>query len=240
MTQSPAPIREALIVAPEYILEDIDQEVSPVVETSYQELSALPDEDVWQRIRGGFAMKPLNNRLIQRHEKWYASHPEYVLRMSERANRYLYYIVEEVERRGMPSEIALLPIIESAFNPGANSVASASGIWQFIPSTGKHFGMEQNWWYDGRRDIIGATNGALDYLEKLHKQFGDWELALAAYNYPEVAELVHKIGSQKIVVFTNPQEESFRVGELFIYGLMVMIFYPLLGLILSLKLYKPS
>jgi len=187
LTQPPAPIREALIVAPEYILEDIDQEVSSVAEAIYPELSALPDEDVWQRIRSGFAMKPLNSRLIQRHEKWYAGHPEYVLRMSERANRYLFYIVEEVERRGMPSEIALLPIIESAFNPGANSVASASGIWQFIPSTGKHFGMEQNWWYDGRRDIIGATNGALDYLEKLHKQFGDWELALAAYNWGEGA-----------------------------------------------------
>jgi membrane-bound lytic murein transglycosylase D len=187
LTQPPAPIREALIVAPEYILGDIDQAASSADTANYPVLSALPDEDVWQRIRSGFAMKPLNNRLIKRHEKWYASHPEYVLRMSERANRYLFYIVEEVERRGMPTEIALLPIIESAFNPGANSVASASGIWQFIPSTGKHFGMEQNWWYDGRRDIIGATNGALDYLEKLHKQFGDWELALAAYNWGENA-----------------------------------------------------
>jgi len=187
LTQPPAPIREALIVAPEYILEDLDQATAATFEATYPALSALPDEDVWQRIRSGFAMKPLNSRLIKRHEQWYASHPEYVQRMSERANRYLFYIVEEVERRGMPSEIALLPIIESAFNPGANSVASASGIWQFIPSTGKHFGMEQNWWYDGRRDIIGATNGALDYLEKLHKQFGDWELALAAYNWGEGA-----------------------------------------------------
>ncbi|MBU0688620.1 MAG: LysM peptidoglycan-binding domain-containing protein [Gammaproteobacteria bacterium] len=187
LTQPPAPIREALIVAPEYILEGQDQSVIAASEAEYSELSALADEDVWQRIRSGFAMKPLNSQLIKQHEKWYARHPEYVLRMSERANRYLYYIVEEVERRGMPTEIALLPIIESAFNPGANSVASASGIWQFIPSTGKHFGMEQNWWYDGRRDIIGATNGALDYLEKLHKQFGDWELALAAYNWGENA-----------------------------------------------------
>lgn len=146
-----------------------------------------PSGDLWQRIRNGYGMKDLNSPLIKRHEKWYASHPDYVLRMSERARRYLFYIVEEVERRGMPMEIALLPIIESAFNPGANSVASASGIWQFIPSTGKHFGMEQNWWYDGRRDIIGATNGALDYLQKLHDQFGDWELALAAYNWGENA-----------------------------------------------------
>ena len=146
-----------------------------------------PSGDLWQRIRNGYAMKELNSPLIKRHEKWYASHPDYVLRMSERARRYLFYIVEEVERRGMPMEIALLPMIESAFNPGANSIASASGIWQFIPSTGKHFGMEQNWWYDGRRDIIGATNGALDYLQKLHDQFGDWELALAAYNWGENA-----------------------------------------------------
>lgn len=186
LTQPPAPIREALIISPEYILGDSVSAASET-ENTLPELTALPDEDVWQRIRSGFAMKPLNSRLIKRHEKWYSSHPDYVLRMSERASRYLYYIVEEVERRGMPTEIALLPIIESAFNPGANSVASASGIWQFIPSTGKHFGMEQNWWYDGRRDIIGATNGALDYLEKLHKQFGDWELALAAYNWGENA-----------------------------------------------------
>jgi membrane-bound lytic murein transglycosylase D len=87
----------------------------------------------------------------------------------------------------MPSEIALLPMIESAFNPGAYSTASASGIWQFIPSTGKYFGMQQNWWYDGRRDIVSATNGALDYLQKLHDMFGDWELALAAYNWGENA-----------------------------------------------------
>ena len=191
-TQDAAPIREAMIVAPESVLEleTPNEPATPEVTTlknNYPVLSALPDEDIWQRIRGGFAMKELNSPLIKRHEKWYANHPDYVLRMSERAQRYLFYIAEEVERRGMPSEIALLPIIESAFNPGANSVARASGIWQFIPSTGKHFGMEQNWWYDGRRDIIGATNGALDYLQKLHDQFGDWELALAAYNWGENA-----------------------------------------------------
>ncbi|TAJ76080.1 MAG: LysM peptidoglycan-binding domain-containing protein [Gallionellaceae bacterium] len=132
-------------------------------------------------------MRELNSKLIARHEKWYANRPEYVARMSERSQRYLFYIMEEVERRGMPSEIALLPMIESAFNPGAYSVGRASGIWQFIPSTGKNFGMQQNWWYDGRRDIISATNGALDYLERLHDQFGDWELALAAYNWGEGA-----------------------------------------------------
>ncbi len=194
-TQEAAPIREAMIVAPELelqtpsqpVLLEIQQDAPAAIKVDYPVLSALPDVNVWQRIRSGFAMKELNSPLIKRHEKWYASHPEYVLRMSERAQHYLYYIADEVERRDMPSEIALLPIIESAFNPGANSVARASGIWQFIPSTGKHFGMEQNWWYDGRRDIIGATNGALDYLQKLHDQFGDWELALAAYNWGENA-----------------------------------------------------
>lgn len=145
------------------------------------------EKDIWVRIRSGFAMRDLDSPLIARHEKWYASRPEYVARMSERAQRYLYYITEEVERRGMPSEIALLPMIESAFNPGAYSSSRASGIWQFIPSTGKNFGMEQNWWYDGRRDIVSATNGALDYLQKLHDMFGDWELALAAYNWGEGA-----------------------------------------------------
>jgi peptidoglycan lytic transglycosylase D len=143
--------------------------------------------DLWQRIRDGFAMQELDSPLVARQEKWYANRPDYVARMTERAQRYLYYIVEEVERRGMPTEIALLPMIESAFNPGAYSTSRASGIWQFIPSTGKKYGMDQNWWYDDRRDIISATAGALDYLQKLHDQFGDWELALAAYNWGEGA-----------------------------------------------------
>lgn len=143
--------------------------------------------DLWHRIRSGFAMRELDSPLVARHEKWYASRPDYMARMTERSQRYLFYITEEVERRGMPAEIALLPMIESAFNPGANSIARASGLWQFIPSTGKNFGMQQNWWYDERRDIISATNGALDYLEKLHGQFGDWQLALAAYNWGEGA-----------------------------------------------------
>ncbi|MBI3221695.1 MAG: transglycosylase SLT domain-containing protein [Nitrosomonadales bacterium] len=143
--------------------------------------------DLWGRIRSGFAMRDLESPLVAKHEQWYANRPDYVARMTERARRYLYYITSEVERRGMPSEIALLPMIESAFNPGAYSTSRASGIWQFIPSTGKNFGMQQNWWYDGRRDIVSATTGALDYLQKLHDMFGDWELALAAYNWGEGA-----------------------------------------------------
>jgi len=143
--------------------------------------------DLWVRARAGFAMRELDSPLIAKHEQWYANRPDYVARMTERAGRYLYFIMGEVERRGMPTEIALLPMIESAFNPGAYSVSRASGIWQFIPSTGKNFGMAQNWWYDGRRDIVSATTGALDYLQKLHDMFGDWELALAAYNCGEGA-----------------------------------------------------
>lgn len=155
-------------------------------------LELIPDAepevgDLWERVRNGFAMRDLNSRLVAKHEKWYARHPEYMLRMTERARRYLHYITVEVERRGMPSEIALLPMIESAFNPDALSVSRASGIWQFMPYTGKKFGMEQNWWYDGRRDIVSATHGALDYLQNLHGMFGDWELALAAYNWGEGA-----------------------------------------------------
>ncbi|MDP1594480.1 MAG: transglycosylase SLT domain-containing protein [Gallionella sp.] len=155
-------------------------------------LTLIPEDelnnmDLWQRLRGGFAMQELDSPLIAKHEQWYASRPEYIARMMDRGSRYLYYITSEVERRGMPSEIALLPMIESAFNPGAYSTSNASGLWQFIPSTGKVFGLQQNWWYDGRRDITSATTGALDYLEKLHAMFGDWELALAAYNWGEGA-----------------------------------------------------
>ncbi len=147
----------------------------------------LTQNDLWQRIRNGFAMHDLDSPLIARHEQWYADRPDYVARMMERSQRYLYFITEEVEKRGMPTEIALLPMIESAYNPGAYSIGNASGIWQFIPSTGRNFGLQQNWWYDGRRDIVNATKGALDYLQKLHDQFGDWELALAAYNWGEGA-----------------------------------------------------
>jgi len=141
--------------------------------------------DLWERIRDGFAMEELDSPLVQNHVAWYTNRPEYVQRMVERSQLYLYHIVEEVETRGMPTEVALLPMIESAFNPKAYSTSHASGIWQFIPSTGKHFGLEQNFWYDGRRDVTAATDAALDYLQKLHDMFDSWELALAAYNWGE-------------------------------------------------------
>jgi membrane-bound lytic murein transglycosylase D len=168
---------------PETPIAQKTQEIS----TSNPTTSGTATQDLWARIRSGFVMKDIDSKLVAKHEKWYANHPDYVERMTDRARRYLFFITEEVERRGMPSEIALLPMVESAFNPGAYSISRASGIWQFIPSTGKKFGMAQNWWYDGRRDIISATNGALDYLQKLHDQFGEWDLALAAYNCGEGA-----------------------------------------------------
>jgi len=141
--------------------------------------------DLWERIRAGFAMPEVDSSLVQRHEAWYLNRPDYVQRMVDRAGRYLYHIVDEVEKRGMPTEIALLPMIESAYNPVAQSHMRAAGMWQFIPSTGRKYGLKQTWWYDGRRDVLAATQAALDYLQFLHDTFGDWDLALAAYNCGE-------------------------------------------------------
>ncbi|MGZ5095340.1 MAG: transglycosylase SLT domain-containing protein [Burkholderiales bacterium] len=144
-------------------------------------------KDVWERIRNGFAMTPIDNDLVRDWENWYSNRPDYVARMIDRSSRFLFHIVEEVEKRKMPMEVALLPMIESAYNPVAYSRSHASGIWQFIPSTGRDYGLRQNWWYDGRRDVIAATSAALDYLEKLYGMFGDWNLALASYNWGEGA-----------------------------------------------------
>ena len=146
--------------------------------------------DLWAHIRKGFVLADVDGPLVKAAEDWYAARPDYVGRMVERSRRYLYYIVAEVEKRGMPLEIALLPMIESAYNPMALSRSRASGIWQFIPSTGKRYGMKQNWWFDERRDVVAATEGALDYLQSLYADFGDWYLALAAYNWGEGA--VHR------------------------------------------------
>ena len=145
----------------------------------------LPDPDLWQRIRVGFMLDALDSPLVAEHERWYASRPEYIKRFVDRGSRYLHHIVGEVEKRGMPMEIALLPVVESAFNPKAYSRSKAAGLWQFIPSTGKNYGLSQDWWKDNRRDVIAATDAALNYLERLHNMFGSWELALAAYNCGE-------------------------------------------------------
>ncbi|MFO7542589.1 MAG: LysM peptidoglycan-binding domain-containing protein [Thiobacillus sp.] len=152
------------------------------------ELAAqVSQTDVWQRIRNGFKIddEALQNPLVATHESWYAARPHSVRRLAERSRPYLFHIVQELDRRSMPMEIALLPMIESAFNPNALSPSAASGIWQFIPSTGRNYGLKQDTWYDGRRDFTAATNAALDYLGKLYLDFGDWQLALAAYNCGE-------------------------------------------------------
>jgi membrane-bound lytic murein transglycosylase D len=141
--------------------------------------------DLWTRIRQGFEMADLDVPEVKSAEAWYAARPDYVARMVDRSRRYLYYIVVEVEKRDMPLEIALLPMVESAFNPQAVSVSRASGIWQFMPSTGNLYGMKQTFWMDSRRDVVAATDSALDYLQQLHGEFGDWYLALAAYNWGE-------------------------------------------------------
>jgi membrane-bound lytic murein transglycosylase D len=140
---------------------------------------------LWDRIRFGFAMTDCASPLVAEQLAYFLNRPEYITRMLDRSRRYLYYVVQEVEKRGMPTEIALLPMIESAYNPTALSPARASGIWQFIPSTGRSYGLDQNHWYDERRDVLQATDAALDYLEKLYDMFGSWDLALAAYNAGE-------------------------------------------------------
>ncbi len=151
------------------------------------ELEPLPPPvgDLWDRIVEGYEIPDIEGPLVEKWEQWYSQRPDYVARMVERSRRYLYHIVNEVEARSMPSEIALLPMVESAYNPTAISVARAAGIWQFMPATGKHYGLEQNFWMDSRRDVIAATDKALEYLAKLHDDFDDWQLALAGYNWGE-------------------------------------------------------
>jgi len=150
------------------------------------DLTASPD-DLWVRIRRGFGMPNLASPLVLDRQIWYASRPSEIKTILQRSRRYMYHIVDELERRGMPTELALLPMVESAFNPMAYSRAKASGLWQFIPSTGKNYRLKQNWWYDERRDIVASTAAALDYLKFLYDMHGDWQLALASYNWGENA-----------------------------------------------------
>jgi membrane-bound lytic murein transglycosylase D len=162
-------------------------EIKPPPELPINIDLTLRTNDLWERIRHGFAMTNLNSDLVLHYQQWYQNRPEALRRMIERSRPYLHHIIEELEVRGMPTELALLPMVESSFNPMAHSPAAASGLWQFIPATGKRFNLQQNWWQDERRDVMASTSAALDYLQTIYDMHGDWHLALASYNWGEGA-----------------------------------------------------
>jgi membrane-bound lytic murein transglycosylase D len=182
--QSPATPAPAPLATPRNTVQPAAQpataDEAPIVATR-----PTNDADLWARIRRGYRMPDLQSELVTSQEQWYATRASYIGRMTERSNKYLYHIVEELERRNMPTELALLPFIESAFNPQAVSGAKAAGMWQFMPATGRDFALKQNIFRDDRRDVLASTRAALDYMQKLYRMFGDWHLALAAYNWGE-------------------------------------------------------
>ncbi len=198
---------------------------APRVDLSKQSVSSImaPSNDLWIQIRQGFALPELDSPLVEQQTQWLMKRPDYVDRSMARSSRYLFYIVEEVNRRNMPTEIALLPFVESAFNPEAKSTAKAMGIWQFMPRTGQDFKLTQNVFRDERRDVLQSTNAALDYLQRLYKQFGDWQLALAAYNWGEgnVARAIKRNQAQRKPTdyqsLTMPRETREYVPKLMAY-----------------------
>lgn len=157
----------------------------PPAQPAVAELAAEGTGDIWSRLEAGFGLPQAGHRRVTSHVRWYRKHPEHLQRVFTRAEPLLFYILEQVEKRGMPAEIALLPVVESAYQPFAYSHGRAAGLWQFVPATGRRFGLKQDWWYDGRRDVVESTRAALDYLEHLYGRYDDWLLALAAYNSGE-------------------------------------------------------
>jgi membrane-bound lytic murein transglycosylase D len=187
---------------------------------SLQVAATATTADLWERIRLGYGMPNLETNLVRDREQWYSNRPDYIFRMTERSRKYLFHIVEELEMRNMPTELALLPFVESAFNPQAVSSAKAAGMWQFMPATGKSFELKQNVFRDDRRDVLASTRAALDYLQRLYNMFGDWHLALAAYNWGEgsVGRAIAK--NQRLGLPTKytdlgmPQETQYYVPKL--------------------------
>ncbi len=193
---------------------------SPLEGASLPSTPAGPD-DLLARLRGGFALEYEDNRRTAAERRWFATHPEYLERVFTRARRYMPYIVSELERRDLPLELALLPIVESAYDPFAYSHGRAAGLWQMIPGTAKRFGVQQNWWYDGRRDIVDSTRAALDYLEYLEElNDGNWLNAIASYNSGEGNVLRAARKNRKAGKPTNfwylrlPKETSMYVPKL--------------------------
>ena len=182
--QAAAPTEEAEDVA--FALSMDYETLELPLETGAQDSAPeAVERDLWDRIRDGLRLEPRDDPRVEAEIAAYTRTPDFMPRVANRAAPYLHYIVEELEKRAMPTELALLPVIESAYRPFAYSPGRAAGLWQFIPSTGRHYGLKQTWWYDGRRDVIASTQAALDYLQRLYDRFSDWELALAAYNAGE-------------------------------------------------------
>jgi membrane-bound lytic murein transglycosylase D len=183
-------------------------------------VEAEPPRDIWDRIRRQFAMPQLQGPLVERQVGWYLSRPDVLKGIFQRSRRYLYHIVTELERRNMPLELALLPMVESGYSPHALSHAQASGLWQFIPETGKRYRLVQTHSYDARRDVIASTRAALDYLQFLYGLFGDWHLALASYNWGEnaVAAAVERNRSKgrpaSYETLTMPEETRLYIPKL--------------------------